>query len=71
MKERWKEMIEKLWSVSEVAERLGVPKSWVYERTRLRRIPCHKLGKYVRFDPEEIQRWIKDQQLKDSEGRLA
>ena len=52
---------EKLLTVSEVAEMLSVPVSWVYEHTRgrgLQRIPHVKLGKYVRFDALEIRNWI-------------
>jgi len=33
-------MNTKLLTVKEVAELLGVPKSWIYERTRHQEIPC-------------------------------
>ncbi len=36
----------------EVAARLKVPESWVYEKTRARcrnPIPCLRLGRYIRF----------------------
>jgi excisionase family DNA binding protein len=36
-------------TVDEAAERLGVTRSWIYERTRRNRIPHRKLGKFVRF----------------------
>lgn len=52
---------EKLLSVSEVAQLLGVPASWVYGHTRSRgllRIPHIKLGKYVRFDPNKVRDWV-------------
>lgn len=41
---------------------LGVPKSWVYERARTGRIPTVRLGRYYRFRPEAIERWILEQE---------
>ena len=44
----------KLWSVEELATFLGVPRSWIYDRTRRHGpevIPHFKMGKYLRFDP--------------------
>ncbi len=52
---------DKLLTVAEVAQMLGVPVSWVYGRTRARgfeRIPHVKLGKYLRFDAAEIRGWL-------------
>ena len=52
---------DELLTVAEVAERLKVPVSWVYERTRRRgveRIPHFKLGKYLRFDASEVREWL-------------
>jgi hypothetical protein len=39
-----------------LADRLKVPVSWVYQRTRLgqQAIPHVKMGKYVRFDWDEV-----------------
>ncbi len=55
--------VSKFWSVDEVAEYLGVPRSWIYDRTRKNGpevIPHIKLGKYIRFDPESeaFQKWL-------------
>lgn len=43
-----------------IAERYGVPRSWVYELSRQGRIPCQRLGRYVRFDPEAVERALAD-----------
>jgi hypothetical protein len=50
---------------TELALRLSVPESWVRNRTRERtpaaeRIPCTRLGRYVRFDwnSARLQTWI-------------
>jgi len=45
----------------EVAARLKVPPSWVYEKTRARcrnPIPCLRLGRYVRFDWQAVIMWL-------------
>jgi excisionase family DNA binding protein len=57
-------MHNNLMSVDELAEKLSVPKSWLYQRTRLTgpgAIPCVRLGKYVRFDWEKVKEWIERQ----------
>jgi len=47
-----------LLTAEQVAEMLQVPKSWVYEAARGRRIPHVKLGRYVRFEREQIEVWL-------------
>jgi excisionase family DNA binding protein len=45
----------------ELAARLKVPESWVYEKTRARcrnPIPCLRLGRYVRFDWSAVIAWL-------------
>ncbi len=44
----------KLLSPAELAERLQVPLSWVYEQSRLGKIPKHKFGRYIRFSLREV-----------------
>lgn len=61
----------RLLSVSEVAELLQVPVTWVYERTRSRainRIPGFRLGKYWRYDEVEVVAWLERQR---SGGRVS
>ena len=56
-----------LLTVEDVAALLKVSKSWVYEHTRShnspqsQRLPHIKVGKYVRFDPRALQRFIEKQ----------
>ena len=38
----------------DLAKNLGVPLSWIYEQSRLGNIPTHRLGKYIRFDLNEV-----------------
>ena len=57
-------MIQKLIGVNELAEVLGVPPSWVYARTRLKgpdSIPCLRVGKYLKFEFDEVMDWLKSQ----------
>ncbi|MEW6188846.1 MAG: helix-turn-helix domain-containing protein [Actinomycetota bacterium] len=55
-------MSDRLIDVHELSELLGVPVSWVYERTRRGEIPHYKLGRYCKFDPEIVRLWLKSQQ---------
>lgn len=36
---------------------LDVPASWVLAQARAQRIPHVRLGRYVRFEPEELRAW--------------
>ena len=55
-------MNEKLITAGELAQVLKVPISWIYDRTRQgpEAIPFTKLGKYCRFNPDEVIRFFKD-----------
>jgi excisionase family DNA binding protein len=52
-----------LMGVDQLAVHLGVPKGWIYDRTRISEemggIPHFKIGKYVRFDLEAVLSWLK------------
>jgi excisionase family DNA binding protein len=56
--------LDTLLTVSDVAERLKVSRSWVYEHTRSRsmprseRLPHVKLGKYVRFEARAVREFL-------------
>ena len=47
-----------------VAQNLGVPRCWVMARVRSGDIPHRRVGRYVRFDADEVERWVR-------EGRAA
>ncbi len=53
--------MKELLGVREIANWLGVPPSWIYDRVRTERIPFYKIGKYVKFDPQEVKVWLKSQ----------
>ena len=56
--------LHELLTVEDVAALLKVSKSWVYEHTRSRgtprseRLPCIKVGKYVRFEARALRAFI-------------
>lgn len=54
-----------LLTPAQLAERLQVPKSWVFEQTRERAkvrsenpLPCIRLGKYLRFSWPQVCEWM-------------
>jgi excisionase family DNA binding protein len=53
-------MTERLLTAAEVADLLGVPKTWVYEQSRAGRIPTVTLGRYRRYRREAIEQWLAD-----------
>jgi len=52
--------MEKRYTTEELADLLGVPVRWVYERTRLNLIPHERLpgSRLIRFKPAEITQWL-------------
>jgi excisionase family DNA binding protein len=44
----------------QLAKHLGVPESWVREQARLGRLPYVRLGRYMRFRLEEVERYLAD-----------
>jgi excisionase family DNA binding protein len=56
----------KLLTAEEVADQLGVGVKWVWAQARAGTIPHVKLGRYRRFRPEAIERWIADLERRSS-----
>jgi excisionase family DNA binding protein len=56
-------VVKELLATEELAARLKVPVSWVYEQSRQGGIPTHRIGRYVRFDFAEV---LESQKKKDS-----
>ena len=52
---------DELLTVQEAAALLKVAPSWIYERTRLRKMPMRKLGGHLRIPKAELLRWIDTQ----------
>lgn len=48
---------DRLVDAAAAGELLGVPPSWVLAQARAGRIPHVRLGRYVRFEPQELRAW--------------
>lgn len=48
----------KLLTAEDVAERLQVPKSWVYRAARQGDLPYVACGRYRRFDEDDVEDWV-------------
>ena len=59
----------KLLTVQQLADALNVPSSWIYQRTRLgpQAIPFVRVGKYLRFDLEQVIAFFKNKGLPNHE----
>jgi predicted DNA-binding transcriptional regulator AlpA len=61
--------------VTELAEALGRPKSWVYRHTSAHtdgpRLPCRKLGGELTFLASEIRAWVAASEVVIAPGRTA
>ena len=62
---------DKLIDVRELAALLHVPISWLYERTRTGAIPCIRLGKYIRFNPQEVLAFFRSKSADGNEPQDA
>ncbi len=47
-----------LIDIAALAERLGVTPRFIRRLTAEDRVPFLKIGKFVRFDPREIDQWV-------------
>jgi len=48
----------------ELSERLKVPVTWIYDKQRTRcknKIPSKPMGRYIRFDWDEVVKWLEAQ----------
>jgi excisionase family DNA binding protein len=57
-----------LLTADQVAQILGVPKTWVYEQSRNGRIPTVTLGRYRRYRAESIEAWVEQMESTQSRG---
>jgi excisionase family DNA binding protein len=52
---------DRLLEAAEVAAMFSVPERWVREATRAGRLPCVRLGRYVRYDRGDVLAWVEAQ----------
>lgn len=50
-----------LIGAKQMAQILDVPKTWLYARARGGDIPHYRLGKYLKFQLEDVMVWLQKQ----------
>jgi len=53
----------KYLTVEELCQLLKLKKSYIYDLTYRKKIPFIKIGRHLRFDLEEIQKWIENNKV--------
>ncbi|MFI0774141.1 helix-turn-helix domain-containing protein [Streptomyces sp. NPDC021212] len=53
-------MSQQMWNVSDLADYLGKPASWVYDNHAREAIPSFRVGQQLRFSPTEIEDWLEN-----------
>jgi excisionase family DNA binding protein len=56
--------VMKLLDVSQLSEMLNVKKKTIYDWVHKNKIPYLKLGNLVRFNPNDIDQWLKSKKHK-------
>jgi excisionase family DNA binding protein len=51
---------KRLCDVAQVASMLEVTESFVRRLVARQRIPFFKIGKFIRFDPDEVWTWVEE-----------
>jgi excisionase family DNA binding protein len=59
----------RLLTPDELAEMLAIPRSQIYRLAREGDLPAVRLGRYVRFDEEEVREWLTVQRTVQSGRR--
>ena len=54
----------RLLNVREAAQYLGLEVDTVYKKSRLREVPCVKVGRALRFDVEALDRFVEKHTIK-------
>ncbi|MBL7131300.1 MAG: helix-turn-helix domain-containing protein [Candidatus Omnitrophica bacterium] len=58
-------MEKRFLGITELSQYLGLTKGTLYVWVCQRRIPYVKIGRLVKFDLIEIEKWIRKRQVKD------
>lgn len=67
-------MTSDLLRPAEVARRLGVSRSWLYEAAKNGAIPCYRLGGDdgpLRFAEEDLDAWLRSSRPANDEAAVA
>jgi len=64
---KWKMVKKRLLIVKEASEYLGITENALYCMVYRRQIPFVKIGKRLKFDKIDLDKWIEKQKIFDSE----
>ncbi len=53
-------MPDRWLSIEEISEHLGVKKDTVYKWVASKRLPAHKVGRLLKFQIKEVDKWVRD-----------
>lgn len=59
--------MERLFSVAELADRLGLAKATIYKKTGAKTIPFVRVGR-IRFREADIERWLNERSVEPASG---
>ena len=60
------EQFKRLQTIYELAEAKNLKVSWIRSKVFQRQIPFIKLGRLLRFDPDDIESWLESKKEKQS-----
>ena len=61
--------MERMMTVRQVAELLGVHENWVYDQAANGELPSYKIGGTRRFDRDELRGWIAEHRERERPAR--
>ena len=56
---------QRFLGVKELSEYLGVSRNTIYFWLSQRKVPYFKIGRFVKFDVKEIEKWLQDRKVKN------
>ena len=63
-------MVEEMVDVKRLEELPRVPRSWWYSHAERGNVPHYRIGKYLRFRPQEIEAWLQsEREQREREAR--
>ena len=62
-------MAERWVSIDEIAEHLGVKKDTIYKWVARKKMPAHKVGRLLKFQINEVDRWIRTGKAANIRGK--
>lgn len=52
-----------MMDIKQLSQKLGISESGLYQWVSQRRIPFLKIGRSVRFDDDEIKKWLEERRV--------